>query len=58
MHLLFPFFFFGYPMAYGAPEPGIRSEAQREVSRSCGNSNTRFLTQWAKPGVEPTSQCS
>ena len=41
-------FFFGHPVAYGVPRPGIRFE------HSC--SNTGSLTHCAGPGIESVSQ--
>ena len=34
------------------PGPGVKSELQLQQQ---SHSNTRFLTHWARPGIEPTS---
>ena len=60
LHFLFIFFiiffFFGRPMAYGVPGPGIRSEPQVQPMLRC--SIARSLTHCAGPGIKPASQQS
>ena len=63
---LFFFFFLGlFRAAHAAPFPrlGVQSELQPQqcgtqvvsVAYTTAHSNTRSLTQWAKPGIEPAS---
>ena len=47
------FSFFGCPVAYGIPEPGIRSKLCNLCHRG---GNTGSLTNCTGPGIEPTSQ--
>ena len=50
------FFFFGFPETYEVPKPGVRSRNGRDLHHTCGNA--RSLTHYARPGIEPVSQCS
>ena len=50
------FFFFGCPVAYEVPEPGIRSKLQLQPISWC--SNVVSLTHYARPGIKLASQLS
>ena len=50
------FAFFGHPMAYGIPRPGIRSELQLRAMPQLYNAGS--LTRCAGVGIEPAFLCS
>ena len=56
LYFFFIFIFFCHPVANGVPGLAIRAEPQLLPTLHCGN--TRSLTLFARPGIEPVSQRS